>query len=83
MSQYGGGSQVPTKKSPKMPPKITKNHIKITNHQKNGTFHEKIICLEYIYAYVIFCWDWGTPAILRQNPNIYGQFQDKLSFGQF
>ena len=31
----------------------------------------------------IFGWDWGTPAILRQNPNIYGQFQGKLSFGQF
>ena len=30
-----------------------------------------------------FGWDWGTPAILRQNPNIYGQFQGKLSFGQF
>ena len=23
------------------------------------------------------------PAILRQNPNIYGQFQGKLSFGRF
>ena len=31
----------------------------------------------------IFGWDWGTPTILRQNPNIYGQFQGKLSFGQF
>ena len=30
-----------------------------------------------------FGWDWGTLAILRQNPNIYGQFQGKLGFGQF
>ena len=37
----------------------------------------------YVIFYVIFGWDWGTPAILRQNPKIYGQFQGKLSFGQF
>ena len=28
-------------------------------------------------------WDLGTPAILRQNPNIYVQFQVELSFGKF
>ena len=39
LSQYGGGSPVPTKKSPKMPSKITKNHVKIT--KKMGLFHEK------------------------------------------
>ena len=38
LSQYGGGSIVPTKKSPKMPSKITKNHKKISNHQKNWDF---------------------------------------------
>ena len=31
----------------------------------------------------IFGWDWGTPAILRQYPNIYGHLQGKLGFGQF
>ena len=41
--QCGGGSPVPTKKSPKITSEITKNHIKITNHKKMGLFHEKII----------------------------------------
>ena len=39
--QYGAGSPVPTKNSPKMNSKITKNHIKITYHRKKWLFHEK------------------------------------------
>ena len=41
------------------------------------------LCDLLCHFWWIFGWDWGTPAILRQNPNIYGQFQGKLGFGQF
>ena len=41
------------------------------------------LCDLLCHFWGIFGWDWGTPAILRQNPNIYGQFQGKLGFGQF
>ena len=41
------------------------------------------LCDLLCHFWWIFGWDWGTPAILRQNLNIYGQFQGKLGFGQF
>ena len=41
------------------------------------------LCDLLCHFWWIFGWDWGTPAILRQNPNIYGQFEGKLGFGQF
>ena len=36
----------------------------------------------YVIFYVIFG-EFFFGTILRQNPNIYGQFQGKLGFGQF
>ena len=41
------------------------------------------LCDFLCHFWWFFGWDLGTPAILRQNPNIYEQFQGKLSFGQF
>ena len=41
------------------------------------------LCDLLCHFWWIFGWDWGTPAILRQYPNIYGHFQGKLGFGQF
>ena len=40
------------------------------------------LCDILCHFWWIFGWDWGTPAILRQHPNIYGHFQGKLCFGQ-
>ena len=63
--QYGEGSPVPTKISPK-----------ITNSQKNGTFHEKIICLEWPKMqnkhYFFLFW----------NPNVLGGGQGSSRLGQ-
>ena len=45
-----------------------KNHIKITNHQKMGLFHEQIICLEkpkMQNKHIFF---------LFGNPNIQGEY---------
>ena len=50
--RFGGGGGVNPSGQPDrfLPvfflPLPIKNRIKITNHQKNGTFHEQIICLE-------------------------------------
>ena len=41
------------------------------------------LCDLLCHFWWFFGWDWGTPTILRQYPNIYGHFQGKLGFGQF